>query len=207
MSKIIISLRQHFAAFVGNAEARVAIVADAIVAAVMLAAVSGQQGPLVDALAAVGALKGNAKSLEALRQGIIASGLTLSANGRTTQAPGLRIGKMTPDAGETLAQAIGEAFTIGASMVLTAKTPAKVVPASEVAAKAFASLGTLTLRDLRKALAGNDARVVLANLALIAHEDEQARAAKAAADALAKAGTVTPTDVPMGVPAVDAAMA
>lgn len=207
MSKIIISLRQHFAAFVGNAEARVAIVADAIVAAVILAAVSGQQGPLVDALAAVGALKGNAKSLEALRQGIIASGLTLSANGRTTQAPGLRIGKMTPDAGETLAVAIGEAFTVGASMVLTAKTPAKVVPASEIAARAFAALGTLTLRDLRKALAGNDARALLANLALIAEEDVRALAVKAASEALEAAAKVTPTDGPIGVPAVDAAMA
>lgn len=205
MSKI--SLRAHFVAFAGDVESRIVVVADALVSAVMVTAQHGTFAPLLDALLAVDTLKGKASYVQALRAGLAACGLKATPNGKAVQGDGLKVGKMTADAAETLAQAFGEAFTIGAATILNApKEKKQGDSASAIAAKAFAALQGLTLRDLRKALSGNDARVFLANLAIISAEDAQAAAKKMAEEALKMAGAPAPADGPTGVPAVDAAM-
>lgn len=203
MSKI--SLRAHFVAFAGDNEARIAVVADALVSAVIVTAQHGTFAPLLDAVIAVDSLKGKAAYVQAIRAGLAACGLKATPNGKAVQGDGLKVGKMTADAAETLAQSFGESFTLAASTIIN--TPKEKKPgdsAATIAAKAFTALQGLTLRDLRKALAGNDARVVLANLAIIAAEDAQAEAARIAAEALKTAGA--PVDGPTGIPAVDAAM-
>ncbi len=182
MSKI--ALRQHFLSFVGNGEARVAVVADAIVAAVYVAGVHGTQSPLADALVSVATIKGQARAVLALREGIAATGLQVSATGKVS-GKGLTIGKMAADKAQALADAMGDAFTVAASTVLTASVPKQAPTAAERAGKALAVLVGLTTRELRAALRTNDGASLLAQIALAQVEGERQ----------AKGETVAPSKV------------
>lgn len=201
MSKL--SLSVIFRAFVGDAESQIATVADALSSAIVTVAVHGTYAPLVDALTSIDNLKGKAKYVLALREGLRASGLSLTPNSKGVQAPGLRVGKLAADAADTLAAGMVESFTIAASTVLTAKVTKPGATPGEVASKAFAALAGLTARQLRTALTGNDARAVLATLRMLDAEDAQALAAKAAEDALSKVMTID-APAPIDAPAVDA---
>jgi hypothetical protein len=187
MSKI--ALRQHFLSFVGNGEARVAVVADAIVAAVVVAAVHGTQSPLADALVSIATIKGQARAVLALREGIAATGMNVTSSGKVA-AKGLTIGKMAPEKAQALADAIGDAFTVAASTVLTASVEKAAPTAAERAGKALAVLVGLTTRELRAALKTNDGASLLAQIAL-AHA-EAMTAAKGEPVQPAKVDTVEP---------------
>jgi len=160
-----VSLKSVFAAFVGDREARVALVCDALVRAVLVTGQHGTYAPLADALSAVATIKGQARAVLALREGIAATGLTVSATGKVS-GKGLSVGKMTADAAQVYADNVGEAFTLAASTVLTASVE-KVKPTdAERAGKAMGVLSSLALGDLRKALRTTEGAHLLAQIAL-----------------------------------------
>lgn len=176
MSKLI----SLFQSFIGDREALVSIVSDGIASAVTVAAVHGTQAPLVEALSFVATLKGTKRAYIALREGVKATGLTISTDGKRVSAQGLTVGKMTKEKGEALGVAMGEAFTLAASAILTAQVDKAELSPSDKADRAFKALSGLTDAQLLKAFNTSTGLDILAALS-------RAQAAQAQSKALASA--------------------
>lgn len=189
-------------AFVGDAESAVTLVAEGITRAVFIAGKDGTRAPLVNALAEVAGLKGNALRIEALRAGLVSAGLVVSpgfAPIALDAMPGLSLGKMSATDARALADATAEAFTLSASAYLTApKAKGKKI---DKVAGALATLAACELVDLRKRLTKGDGATLMGMIRTMLAEDEQAKAKADADKAIAGATRTATAQTPAEEPA------
>lgn len=194
MSKLV----SLFQSFIGDREALVSIVSDGIRDAVAVAAIHGTQAPLIEALSFVATLKGTKRAYVALREGVKATGLAMSTDGKRVTAQGLTVGKMTKDKGEALGVTMGEAFTLAASSILTASTDKGELSPMDKAERAFKALSGLTDSQLLKAFNTSTGADILAALAraqaTAAQSKALASAKRAVSDNVAPIVAVAPVD-------------
>jgi hypothetical protein len=170
MSKQL-TLRAALAAFMGDGEAACDVVAIALHSAVTTYAQHGTRAPLDDASAFCANAKGNAKRFAALRAGWDAVAPIL----RTVKP-----GKSDAEASQDAATRCADAFTLAAGAVLGAVAVKGKGDPVKAGTQAAGRLAKLTPAHLRRVLATNEGRDMLAAIARVQAEGE-ARAVKAKA--------------------------
>jgi hypothetical protein len=174
--------------FLGDAEAAVSLVADALQSAFYTMAVHGTRAPMDEAAKMVADMTKGTKRERALKAGFAAIAEIVGA---------IEPGKVTKEAAKTAGEALHAEFSVFAADVLNmrvakAKTPAKAAPkAVDIAAQALAALATLTDKEMSAALATNDGADLAARLQRIAEIAASAQALKEGADAADKARELT----------------
>lgn len=184
MSKAL-ALSAIIRAFLGDADAGVTIVSEALSAAVVTMAVHGTRAPVDDAVKLVTDLKGKTTREKAMRAGLdeVRAILKRVAVGKTSDA----------DAA-SLAEEVARLFVAGAGEILTAPKVTYAKPAaSDVASRALKALAGLTdpqIAAMVKTAAGAE---LLQRVARIAAVQASVEALRAGADA-AKTARVKAAD-------------
>lgn len=155
MSKSI-TLRAALAAFMGDGESAVSIVAAAVAVAVATLAQHGTRAPLDDASTYCATAKGTAKRFAALRAGWSAVEGTMR---------GIAPGKMDGPAASALGESAADAFTLAAGAILGAAIVKGKADPLKAGARALATLKALSAAQLRKVFAGEHGADVLAAIA------------------------------------------
>lgn len=172
-----------FRSFLGDAESAVSIVADALASAVKVAAQHGTQAPLFEALAMVSELKGVSRRVVALRDGIAATGLSIGADKRVS-IPGATLGATPAAQASAIAAEVASAFTVTASVQMTAKLEKVSRSDDEKALAALKVLAGIGDAAILRALSSEHGQTALANI-IRAQAVANAAAAAARADAAA----------------------
>lgn len=146
MSKTF-SLSVIVSTFLGDAEAGVNMLGDAIESAVLTLAAHGTDAPYIEACKMVAALKGTTTRVRAVRAGF---------DTIKSEVARIQPGKVEKGAAATLADSIGGAFVLAAGEVLNApKITYAKAPASEQAAKALKTLAGLSAAQFSAMLRTN----------------------------------------------------
>lgn len=198
-------------AFLGDKDAALSLVADALHSAIVTMAAHGTRAPVDDACALIQSLKGKTTNEKAMRAGLFAIVVTPQAFAagtvKTCELIGLNAGKHAGDAAPVLADDIVAVFMAAAGEILTAPKVTYAKPgAADTAARALKALGALTDAQVTAALrttVGADFAARVARIAAVstaaADVAQAAKAAQASKDVAAaallkasKAGTPAP---------------
>ena len=181
MSKLTATIQ----AFLGNAEAAVTLLGDALCAAVIVMAQHGTRAPVDEAITLIEALKGRTLKEKAARAGLAAV---------VDQIRAFKPGTITKEDAATIGAAVASGFVLAAVELMTAPKVTYAKPAAtNVATRAVKTLAELTdtqVSAMLKTAAGAD---MLARFARVQAIADSVKAAKQAeADTLnAKRATAT----------------
>jgi hypothetical protein len=194
MSKLTHTLQ----AFLGNAEAAVSLLGDALCAAVITMAQHGTRAPVDEAIALIEALKGRTLKEKAARAGLAAV---------IAQIRGFKPGTVTKDDAATIGAAVASGFVLAAVELMTAPKVTYAKPSgADVASRALKTLAELNdaqVSALLKTAAGADLMARMARVQAVAESIAQAKQAEA--DALkakrATAAALANASAPAAAPA------
>lgn len=169
-------------AFIGNPEAAVTLVGEALETAVITMARHGTRAPVDEAIKFIDALTGRSDREKALKAGLQAVRGIIK---------GIQAGKSTPEAAKGVAGDVAREFVTACAEYLTTPRAKAVKPAADVAAKALKALAGLTDAQMLKALATNEGRDLYTRLHALKMAQEATEQARATARAAAAAAQAT----------------
>lgn len=179
-------------AFLGDVEAGTIIVGDALHAAVVTMAQHGTRAPVDEAVKMIDAL-----SLRSVREKALRAGLDAVRGA----IKGIKAGKVTADAAQTLGADISASFVLACGEVLTAPKAPPVKAPADIVARAVKALAGVSDAALSKALRDAGAADLLTRLQALDSANKAADAVKVAQRTEASKARGTTADVP-GVDAV-----